>query len=668
MAGGESKKTLSIPGKSRKKKLGRFKSPKKAAKPWLLAISIIFGTYFGLVFAGVAIVGVSLGSAYAAVNDARQSANEFKFTEAYADIERSESFFNQSKIGLGLMSLLRPIPYVGAQVRGAQVVLAASSEGLQVLKGGLAIGEDILTSAEDLEETLIAQQNFSFYDLPLETRAKLLNTIARSTEDLQDMRARIRLADNELKELDDLAIAPQVRDLIDPIRETLPDIERSLDFLIPLTAVIRDVAGVGEDKQWLVLYLNNAELRPGGGFMGVYGLLLMRDGEIQSLDVEDVYVADALVAGTGYSSRPPEAIRRYLGVDTWYFRDANWSPDFAVSSEFAEQLLRQQYNYAGRPVPEIDGVIGITPDIAERIMAFLGPVEVDGFTFTADNVYDLIQFETQFGFKDRGLDVNQRKEIISKLTDEVIGKLLALPLSEIPTVLNIVLDSFEDKQIALYSNTESSQQVIAGSGWGGIVEVDPDSDQLLFVDANMAALKTDPVVNRSISYEVQEVAGRLRARAEITYNHSGTFTGLTTRYRTYARLFVPAGSELIRVEGSLADDLLNNPSGNPGDVVIESDLGMTSFGTFTAIEPGRQGVLAFEYYLPARIQDSLDEGRYDLQVIKQMGAANYPLTVKIESDKNISSAAPAEARGNRGDSAYFIETTLNKDLDFKVRY
>lgn len=668
MAGGESKKTLSVPGKKRKKRAIKRSLVSKRGNTWVLLFSVVLGVYFGLILAGLAIFGASLASAYSSINQARDFANDLNFDDAIVSVERSESYFRQSRVGLGLLGLLQPIPYIGAQIKGARVVLNASSEGLQVLKGGLVIGKDIIDSSDELRDIISTQKELSFYDLSQETRSTILSAVARSTDDLQDMRAKISLALSELNRLDGLAIAPQVRDLVDPIRNTLPELERSLDFLIPITAVIRDIAGVGEDRQWLVLYLNNSELRPGGGFMGVYGLLLMRDGEIKSFEVDDVYVADALVQSTGYESVAPEPISRYLGVNTWYFRDANWSPDFSVSSEFAEQLLRQQYAYAGLPVPDIDGVIGITPDVAERIMAFLGPIELEGFTFTQDNVYDLLQFETQFGFKDRGLDFNDRKDIVSKLTDEVLSRLLAIPISDIPTVLNIVLSSFEDKQMAIYSKNTSSQNIISGSGWGGVIDPEPGKDQLLFVDSNMASLKTDPVVNRSINYEVSEVDGRLLAKFQITYNHSGSFTGLTTRYRTYARLFVPSGSELVRIEGSLADDLLNNPNGNPSPITIEEDLGMTSFGVFTAVEPGRQKTLTFEYYLPNSIKSSLDAGSYDLQVFKQMGTANYPLTVKIESDKNITSAEPAEARGDRGDKAYYIETELNKNLDFKVRY
>ncbi|HLD35070.1 MAG TPA: hypothetical protein VJB62_04365, partial [Patescibacteria group bacterium] len=34
-----------------------------------------------------------------------------------------------------------------------------------------------------------------------------------------------------------------------------------------------------------------------------------------------------------FVSAPPDALRTYLGIDKWSFRDSNWSPDFAISAQ-----------------------------------------------------------------------------------------------------------------------------------------------------------------------------------------------------------------------------------------------------------------------------------------------------------------------------------------------
>lgn len=636
---------------------------------WLYAVYVIIVAYLGSVIAGGLVFGLSARSALAHVEAARDRAEALDFEESRAQVSAARSDLIVAEQGLFVLNLIKPIPYVGNQIRAIESVVNIGQEGLDVVAYALNIGDDILKAADDLRGIIEKQENFSFYDLPPETRANILNAVAVSSTNLQTMRVRTALAMEELDKIESYNVAPQILEAIKPLQELLPSMQQSIDFLIPLTSIIREVAGVGEDRQWLILFLNNNEMRPAGGFIGVYGTMLTRDGELISLNVEDVLRADGLVQDNPrYSVAPPQPIRDYMGVSNWYFRDSNWSPDFKTSADTAVQLLRQQNQFAGRPVPEFHGVIGFTPDIAERLLEYLGPVKLDGFTFTSENVRQLLQEETQFAFLERGLEVDQRKDLIAKLTDEVVDRLIALPLSELPDVIDILMSSFEDKQIAIRAYAEDAQLAIEEAGWGSVITAPERGDVLLIADANMAALKTDPVVDRTIKYTITPQAGRLRARAEITYIHKGEFNILTSRYRTFTRIFVPKGSELIRVDGSLRDDRLKNPNGEPGYVLTEEHLGLTSFGTFTAVEPGRTQTLSFEYFLPDSVMDDLQEKRYTLNLFKQMGAKNHPLTLDLDFDKNVRTAEPAEARKDRGNDHFEWVGELAEDEVFEIRF
>lgn len=636
---------------------------------WVYAFFAIFVAYVGAVIAGGLIFGLSARSAYANVEIARERAEALDFDASRAAVTAARKDLVVASQGLFVLNLLKPIPYVGNQIRAVESVTKIGQDGLDVVSYALNIGDDILKAADDLRSIIEEQENFSFYDLPPETRASILNAIAISSSDLQTMRVRIDLAMDELDKIKTYNVAPQILAAINPLEELLPSMQQSIEFLIPVTSIIREVAGVGGDKQWLILFLNNNELRPGGGFIGVYGKMLTRDGELISLDVEDVLRADGLVQDNPkYQVKPPQPVQDYMGVNAWYFRDSNWSPDFKTSADTAMQLLRQQNGFAGQPVPEFAGVIGFTPNIAERLLKYLGPIKLDGFTFTSENVRQLLQEETQFAFLERGLSVDQRKDLIGKLTDEVVDRLIALPISEIPNVIDIFMTSFEDKQMAIRALAPDAQAAIESAGWGGVVAAPRQGDSLMVVDANMAALKTDQYVDRAITYTITPQAGRLRARVEITYIHKGEFTQLVSRYRTFTRVFVPEGSELIRVEGSLRDDKLKNPNEEPGYVLTERELGLQSFGTFTAVEPGRTKTLIFEYYLPDSIAKDLKQNRYTLNTFKQMGANNYPLTLVLDFDKNVRTAEPAEARKDRGNDRFEWTGELGEDQVFEVRF
>jgi hypothetical protein len=194
-----------------------------------------------------------------------------------------------------------------------------------------------------------------------------------------------------------------------------------------------------------------------------------------------------------------------------------------------------------------------------------------------------------------------------------------------------------------------------------------DGDLQLIIDANLASLKSDPKVSRAVSYEIfRNTSGEYVGRTTIRYTHNGRFDWKTTRYRTYTRLYVPAGSEFIRAEGSMLDDALHNPTKAAGPVEVKDDLGLTSFGTFIAIEPGESRMLTFEYLLSEQVVEAIEDGSYGLTFLKQIGAQNHELTLDLDFDKNVTSASVPEAANEWGDDLYRLNTKLDQDLTLQV--
>jgi hypothetical protein len=190
------------------------------------------------------------------------------------------------------------------------------------------------------------------------------------------------------------------------------------------------------------------------------------------------------------------------------------------------------------------------------------------------------------------------------------------------------------------------------------------------VDTNLAALKTDGVMDKRVEYSIDATnpSGPL-ATVRLTYtNTNRVITWRYTRYRDYVRIFVPEGSELIASEGAMAKDL--NQSGGrvvPGQVDVMKDLGKTVFGAFWSIEPGETRQLTFTYRLPARVTEPLlSKGVYELLVQKQPGA-NQRLTLDLRLGKKLMAANPPEAPEQFGDERYRVTTDLKTDQMFQIR-
>jgi len=141
-----------------------------------------------------------------------------------------------------------------------------------------------------------------------------------------------------------------------------------------------------------------------------------------------------------------------------------------------------------------------------------------------------------------------------------------------------------------------------------------------------------------------------------------------TRYRSYTRIYVPEGSELISSKGAMTGDLTQT-GGVPvvGDVDVTKELGKTVFGAFWAIEPRRTGELTFTYRLPQRVADQLNQENYHVLVQKQPGAITE-LTLDLSFGKKLLSATPPEEEPAFGDDRYQATFDVQKDTPVTVRF
>ena len=423
------------------------------------------------------------------------------------------------------------------------------------------------------------------------------------------------------------------------------------------TAMIERALGMEGKRTYLLLFLNNTELRPGGGFIGSYGVVSVEKGKPQIIKIEGTESLDNASAEKGLEPYPP--LTKYLGIKKLQLRDSNWSPDFSVNAKLAIQLYRDE---GGVSAADLEGVIAVTPTLFEEILKITGPVKVGDIEFTSDNFTEKLEYEVEYGYKYRGKDFSERKDLLSELSTALMPKILASGLTHWKDYLKLVPKMLSEKQIMLYSIYEDERQYLADQRWDGKL-YETDGDYLMWTDANLGALKTDVAIQRSLSYSVGvSSTGKYVATSVMKYNHTGGFTWRTTRYRNYVRIFVPKGSKIIRARGG------DTPAAEKKLLTIdEGDEGNYHwFGTFISIEPGRQGKLIFEYELSDKIAEKIKNSEYSLFVQKQPGTPGNRLTLSLSFDKKLVSASPAESSEKFGDARYEIVSILGVDRYFQV--
>jgi hypothetical protein len=531
----------------------------------------------------------------------------------------------------------------------------------------VGVAEEIISVMGDAETVVQGipsiSSETSFAGISPQKKRELLQKLFESPPRLQGAKAKIDLALLALDQINKDDVTGQILKILEPVREALLKVQGILAKAIPAAEILPKIAGYPEGKTYLFLLQNSDELRPTGGFIGTYGIVKVKDGNVETFDTDNVYALDG-AAERFLRVSPPAPIGKYLRVGAWFLRDANWSPDFPTAAAQAEWF----YKAEGGREKKIDAVIAVTPTFIENLLRQIGNIEMDGETFTPENLMDILQYKVEKEYYEKGIPEVQRKDIVGKLGEKIFEKLSNLPSSRWSSIFKVANSALAERHLLVWSEDQELQTIIAREGWSGKI-LESSGDYLMVVDANLAALKTDGVMDKKINYSLsKDSSGNYRAKVDINYRNNGSFTWKTTRYRTYTRVYVPDGSVLVGGDGMMENDRILDPAGRPGKIDVGEEAGKTYFGAFISIEPGREGTLSFEYTLPEKIKNQIDQKLYKLLVQKQSGTISHPLTLNLNFGKNIKQAIPAEEEKYWGDIIYKLQTELREDKTVEVGF
>lgn len=407
----------------------------------------------------------------------------------------------------------------------------------------------------------------------------------------------------------------------------IPDDEKKeLDVINKLVEYFTKKDGV--TRTFMVMLQNNMELRPGGGFLGQYAILKVKDGEVISTFFEDANLLDQRIDA---KIAPPYPFARMMDIKKWKFRDSNFSPDFPTNVEKAKYF----YRLAGRS-SDFDGVIAVNAEVFNDVLELTGPITVPGYGVTfnsTDGALKLEEYVEKRYIMNPEIDTQNRKEIMKKMAPMMIEKLFSL--GNITKIAELGHKELQNRNVMINFKDPQLQSLVESVYWDGRVAKGWDSDYLMMVDANMGALKTDHYIKRDVSYDVDLTLEKPTVTLNILYKNNATYGDWrTSDYHSYLRVYVPKGSTFLESKMvSLA---------NKGE-----DFEKTYFGFICHVLIGRETNAIIKYELPAGF--NIDD--YRLLIQKQSGVGNIPFKVHLKTK----------------DGEYNQEQTLDKDLKFEFQ-
>lgn len=464
----------------------------------------------------------------------------------------------------------------------------------------------------------------------------LVTTLDKIRPELDKIGAELETARKEMDQIDPHRYPEDYKGI--KIREILTSAIFGLDqasSLVndakPLLEVAPDLMGVNIPKYYFVLFQNDAELRPTGGFMTAYGILKIDKGKITPLLSEDIYSLDA---AWGKKLPAPDPIKKFhKNVPYFYLRDMNLSPDFAVSMKPFMDIYNNQIPGATK----VDGVIAVDTKFLAGLLKVLGQIGVPEFgNFSAEidkrcNCPQVVYRLEEIADKPVSTLKTARKAVIGPLMHSILANAFNSPKSKIGELVNVALTAVQEKHVLFYLFDEKAQKAVEAFNLAGRVK-EFSGDYQLLVDANFAGAKSNLFIKQKIDEKIEIATdGTVTKTIAVTYNNpfppsncsllSGGLC-LNGLYRDWIRLYVPKGSELIEVTGS---EIKPN---------VYEELGKTVFEVFYGdkypLSPQSNTKVSFKYKLPFKVEKG---SPYNLLIQKQAGVEKYDMAIDFNGKK-----------------------------------
>lgn len=567
--------------------------------PWILIAAIV-------IFVGV--YGLRLLDIKKLITDSTAGIkNQFK------DVSGLIQNLEVGKAGALLSSTVEDIDNLNAEIQSENVLKFSFQSIPSAIKSLAELGKSILMFGRNLEE--LTANSFRWMvrgegpELIRTTRAlkDTLSEIENSAEDFQERAAELGY------------------DIGNEYEKISAQLFRSGQFLNAFLSWLET-----ERQHFLIFFQNTSEIRPGGGFVGSYADLEIKNGSIVNIDVRNIYDPDGQMETKIIPPKPLQLI-----TYSWGARDANWFFDFPTSARKITALLEMSKMYKEKDIV-FSGALAINVGVIADMIGVTGPINLPeyGFSLTKENFLDTIQKEVRSG-KDR--EGGEAKRVIKILTPVLLERISQLPEDKKAALLKVLQSGFAKKDLMLYFKDLAIESYFKDFGiTGDVFEASKgeSGDYLAVVNANIGGGKTDAVISQNIKISsVLYSDGSAANRLLIRRTHRGDkeqdwWYKLTDK--NFMQIFTPFGAILKKSSGLATQKIPDPVDYRARGYTIDPDVravetsdsvfGKTVFSGWLNVAPGEteQAILEYEIQNAAQVKDG---AIYKFVFEKQSGAA-----------------------------------------------
>lgn len=600
----------------------RRNNPKKFPAKLIISISIV------LLALGLA-VGFPAYATYAAgLKTYREAKILFDAVKkqnialASEELIKTKKDLKETRKSLQYLSPLKFIPLLNWYYNDADHLLTAGEHGLN--SAGIAI-----EAIKPYADVLGLKGEGSFTSGPAEDRIRTaILTASKITPKIDELSTSLSLAEKEIEQVNPdhypaFLFGSKIHSQLVTVKSVSKDGVAFVNEARPLIKVLPALLGESEEKKYLILFQNDKELRPTGGFLTAYAIVRIDKGVIHIDKSEDIYSLDDSI-----SDKPPAPapILKYLAkVYSFNLRDSNLSPDFIKSM----QTFNSMYEKAGEKV-KVDGIIAMDTNVLVSTIKILDDqISAGGLKFNTKNDPRCDCPQVIYELEDNiSRPVNYVKIKRKGLLGELLQALMDKALSSSPKIywgplFQALIAETQEKHILFYLFDKDAQSGIEALNAAGRIK-SFDGDYLHINQTSFSGAKVNIFLEEEVenNYDIKS-DGTITKTVVVHYKNPHAPSDcnlergglcLNAEYRDWFRIYVPKGSELVESKGSQVK------------ISTYEDLGKTVFDGFLTVRPQGIATLSVTYTLPFKLTSN---SPLPVLIQKQPGTGGNKYTITV---------------------------------------
>ncbi len=423
----------------------------------------------------------------------------------------------------------------------------------------------------------------------------------------------------------------------------------------------------GQEKNILIIFQNNAELRgASGGSLGSFGIAKFKDGNLTGVDFgTNIYKLDHAFLAKQKIPVPDQL--NWIVQDGLGMKDSGWDIDGPAAMEKIMWFYEQETGN------QIDGTIMLDSSAFVSLLMEVGPIDIAemGKTINASNFRSEIEYEVHKGYFEstENMTENEPKKILAvmmpKFTDKLFSSLKDKNTS--PAILSSLSKSLKQKDITLYFKNTDFENRLKNLNYSAAIN-SALGDYFYITNSNIDGAKSSHAVQETVKLDaIISDSGNIKNTLILTRKHNGSNDWPDGMNKNFVRLALPENSKIENfnpVEGYF-EQFFDRGLKDGKPFWLTSEFGRNILNFWMTTKPQEESKVEISYSSDYSVNTGGDF-YYAINFQKQTGAPiddieltlNYPNGFTPENVKNYDDSK----------NQIILKFKLDQDKMIKIRF